>query len=127
MLRVYCSCPGVSAMMTYRRPRSRPSESAADRGYPDGAGVKGRSKVALPFFQLHRPFLVMVDQTVLALRPPHEFQFLDDRGDRVRLGAHRSAAVSAAQGAHSGRHSLGALIRRAAAGILGNDQLVSAH
>src|SRR5579864_8895493 len=43
------------------------------------------SEIAFPLFDLHRPFLVVVDYAVLALGAPHQHHLFDDFRNRVRF------------------------------------------
>src|SRR5579872_1251287 len=79
-------------------------------------------KITLPFLQLHRSVLVVIDEPVLALRSDRGFQFLDDFEDGIRARSDRTGAVSASERTHPANNALWNFPRRHRRVVLHRDE-----
>ena len=62
------------------------------------------SEIALPFFQFHRAFFIVIDGAVFAFRAAERNHLLDNFGKGIGFGADRAGARHATQGAHPALH-----------------------
>src|ERR1039457_2887241 len=92
-----------SSTLPQVRKRSRSFSSSRRRNWsiPLNASVGcGTLEVPFPLLDLHRTFLVEVDDAILALGATEQHHLLDDFRQRVGIGADGAGAGAASKGAH---------------------------
>src|SRR5580658_3235360 len=86
-----------------------------------------RSKVPFPFLDLHRAFLIVVDDAVFAFGTAHQLHLVDDLLDRVGLGTNGAGAWAATEGPHAAHYHLRFFARHQHEILFDGNQRAAAH
>src|ERR1035438_3784069 len=99
--------PSSTLPQVRKRSRSFSSSRRRNRSIPLNVSEGWDTlEVPLPLLDLHRTFLVEVDDAVLALGAAEQHHLLDDFRQRVGIGANGAGARAASEGAHPAHHHL---------------------